>query len=997
MSGEQRKPPAFMFTDIEGSTQLWDKYREVMMAVITRHNAMLEEQIAHHGGRVLKHLGDGTFAAFEHGDPIRCALEIQKQFQRERWETIGELRIRIAIHAGHAEKRGNDYFGPVINRVARILSTGWGGQILLTPDVASAYALPAGASLQDLGTHVLKDLSEPQQIYGLAHLDLILKEFPALRSLSARPNNLPTQATPFIGREEELAKITDLLDGPGCRLLTLVGPVGTGKTRLALQAAAEKIDAFAQGVYFVSLASLSSKDALASAIADALKFSFYSREAPEAQLVNYLREKEMLLILDNFEHLLEEVDLLTAILQDAPKVKLLVTSMERLNLQEERVLDIHGFKLPQGEEIKNSSAMQFFVQSAKRVQAGFTLWEEDKPYVGRICQLVEGIPLGIELAAAWVRLLPVKDIAREIEQNLDFLATKLRNVQERHRSLRAVFEHSWKLLSEEEREIFQKLSVFRGGFTREAAQPVAGASLPLLSALMEKSLLLRSASGRYLLQELLRQYAEESLKENPQAHEQTQDRHCTYYADFLEQREEAFKWASQQETLAEVQEELGNVRAGWSWAVERGRTEALEKALNSVHLFHDRRSRFQEGVEIFEKALTRLRQGKSVGQERTKQNELLLGKLLSRQGVFCHRLGLYERAQGLLEESLAWLRQGEDLMETALSLNNLGLVIEALGKYAEAKQLYQESFSIRREIGDRWAMALSLNNLGNLAYRLGEYMEAKELYQESLAMKREIGDRKGTAPSLNNLGNVALALGEYSEAKQLYQESITLKREVGDQWGIGLSLNNLGQVSEALQEYTQAKTLYQESHAISREIGDRKGIASSLSNLGNVSSALGEHAEASRFYQESLAIRREIGDRLGTAYCLNSLGQIAIDLGDERAAKSSLQEAVRTATAIQVIPAILEGLGGVAKLLANTGKKERAVELATLVLHHPASPKLTKDRAGRLLARLESDLSPEIIAEAQAGGRARKLEEVADEILKSALLSPGEETTLPEL
>ncbi|OGF55090.1 MAG: hypothetical protein A2Z21_04725 [Candidatus Fraserbacteria bacterium RBG_16_55_9] len=980
MSG---KPPAFMFTDIEGSTQLWEKHPDAMKRALVRHDAILEHHITHCGGRIIKHLGDGIYAVFENGDPIQCALDLQRQFQQEEREILRELRIRIAIHAGHAERRGDDYFGPVINRAARIMSTGWGGQVLLTPDAIEAYALPTGTTLQDLGTHVLKDLSEPQQIYGLLHPDLTLQEFPALRSLSARPHNLPIQSAAFIGREEELAEIADLLDDSGCRLLTLVGPGGTGKTRLALQAAAEKIEAFAQGVYFVPLAALSSKDALAFVVADALKFSFYSREDPEAQLVNYLREKQMLLILDNFEHLLEKAEFLAILLKAAPKVKLLVTSMERLNLQEERVLDIHGLKIPQGVEgIESYSAVQFFVQSAKRVDAGFSLSEEDKPHVVRICQLVEGMPLGIELAAAWVRLLPARDIAREIEQNLDFLATKLRNVQERHRSLRAVFEHSWKGLSEEEREVFQKLSIFRGGFAREAAQHLTGANLPLLSALMDKSLLRRSASGRYLVHELLRQYAEERLKESPQMYEQIHDGHGMYYADFLEQREEALTWARQQEALAEVQEELENVRESWSWAVEHGRQEALEKSLDSLYLFYDRRSRFREGMEALERAIIKLREDRNERQERAREIDLLLMKLLSRQGMFCYRLGLYERAQRLLEESLAASPKGDAPAERALSLNNLGLVAEAFGKYAEARRLYQESFSLRREIGDRWAMALSLNNLGNLAYRLGEYLEAKQLYQESLTMKREVGDRKGTAPSLNNLGNVALALGEYQEAKQLYQESIAIKREIGDQWGTGLSLNNLGQVSEALQEYAEAKQLYQESLSISREIGDRKGIASSLSNLGNETAALGEHAEAKRLYQESLAIRKEIGDRLGMVYCLISLGENAIDLGDEQAAKSCLHEALRAALAIQVIPATLAGLGEVAKLSSHAGKAEQAVEVLALILSHPASPKRAKEKAERLLARLESELPPDVIAGAQARGRERKLEEVAEEVLR---------------
>lgn len=977
MSGESGRPTVFMFTDIEGSTQLWEKHPEEMKKSLIRHDAILDGKITGHGGRIIKHLGDGIYAVFEGGDPVECALELQKQFQYEDCGPIGRLRIRIALHAGQAEKRGDDYFGPVINRAARVMSAGWGGQTLLTSEVISAFALPLGTTLQDLGVHMLKDLREPQQIYGLTHPDLALREFPALRSLSARPHNLPSQTAPFVGREEELAEMGKLLEDPACRLLTLVGPGGTGKTRLALQAAAEKIESFSHGVYFVSLDSVRTVEFLPFAIADMIKFTFYSRENPEVQLLNYLREKEMLLLLDNFEHLLEGTALLASILQQAPKVKFLVTSRERLNLQEEWVLDLQGLKLPKEgsvDGVENSSAVQFFVQSAQRVQAGFSLLDEDKPHVLRICQLVEGMPLGIELAAAWIRMLPCREIAREIEQNLDFLATKLRNVQERHRSIRAVFEHSWKLLSELERDAFRKLSVFQGGFAREAAQQVTGTTLPTLSSLIDKSLLRVSSTGRHIAHELLRQYSEEKLQEDPPLHEQIYEKHCTCYAEFLHQREEGIKRAEQKEALEAIHEEFENIQASWSWAIDHAKTEALEKALSSLHLFYDRRSRFQEGVAAFEKAIAALRgKGESTNSSREK---ILLGKLLSRQGMLCHRLGRYERARSSSEESVPLVSQGGDLGERALSLNNLGSVAESLGNYAEAKKLYQESLALRREISDRWAIALSLNNLGNLAYRLGEYLEARKLYQESLAIKREIGDGKGTAPSLNNLGNVATVLGEYREAKQLYQESIAIKRELGDQWGLGLSLNNLGLVLDALKEYSEAQALYQESLAISREIGDRKGIASSLSNLGNAASALGAYAKAKQLYEESLALRKEIGDRLGMAYTLGSLGEVALGMEDNSAAKNYLREALKMSMEIQAIPAILEGLRATAALFAKTEESERAMELLALVLHHPAGLKDSKEKAEALLVKLQFELPPEIAMTALARGRQKKLEDV---------------------
>ncbi|NIP84114.1 MAG: AAA family ATPase, partial [Planctomycetales bacterium] len=387
----------------------------------------------------------------------------------------------------------------------------------------------------------------------------------------ARKHNLPVQITPFVGREAALAGIADRLQDPTCRLLTLVGPGGCGKTRLALEAAAAQVDNYAHGVFFVSLAPLDSAEAIVPTVAEALGFRFYEGGEPQQQLLDYLHQKAMLIIMDNFEHLLDGVGLVTDVLKTAPKVTILATSRARLNVQGEHLFPVAGMSFPDEETAKDASqysAVRLFLQSACQAQPAFEVTTNSLADVARICRLVQGMPLGILLAAAWVRMLTPAEIADqisgEIGQSLDFLEADLRDVPQRQRSMRAVFDHSYRLLTQREREVFQGLSVFRGGFTHQAAQYVTDASLRELRSLVDKSLLQRDPGGRYGIHELLRQYAAEKLLgEGPAEEEAARDRHCTYYAGFLRQREAHLIGRNQKQALAEVGAEIENVRAGW--------------------------------------------------------------------------------------------------------------------------------------------------------------------------------------------------------------------------------------------------------------------------------------------------------------------------------------------------------------------------------------------------------------------------------------------------
>jgi predicted ATPase/DNA-binding SARP family transcriptional activator len=703
----------------------------------------------------------------------------------------------------------------------------------------------------------------------------------------ARLHNLPPPPTPFVGREEELAELADLLANPGCRLVTLIGPGGIGKTRLALQAAAEHIGAFEHGIFFVSLASVGATELVVPTLAGALEFSFYGPEDTTEQLLNYLRGKQMLLVLDNLEHILEGSGLLADILKCAPGVALLVTSRERLNLREEWVYEVKGLTYPiTGEATEKSesySAVRLFLQTARQARRRFELSETRTPHVVRICQIVAGMPLGVELAAAWVQVRSCEEIAQEIEQNLDVLTTRLRNVPERHRSLRAAFEHSWNLLSEQEKTVFHRLSVFRGGFQAAAAAEVAAASPSILLALVDKSLLYRDASDRYQVHELLRQYTAEKLEEVAHERERTEALHSGYYAAFLQQWEEALRGERQGEALEAIGAEIDNVRRAWRWAltqIESGQDaelalDVVRRSTTSLYLFYATRDWYQEGEEAFGQAAAALESLDRLSGVPAGEKERLLGRLLAHQGKCCEFTAHSDKARELFETSLAiFHRLGLDgQRETALPLHGLGYMAHIRGEYEQAEQYLQDSMAVYRKAEDGWGIATALANLSLVARRQGTFEEAKRRAQASLALRREIGDRRGIASSLSNLGLVYCDLGEYAEAKKALEEALQICRQLDYKVGIGNVTTGLCQASFRLGDVDAAEQYGRESLTVYQDIGDYWGVAIAFNNLGCMAAELGDYAKAKRLYQESIAVYRQVGIKSGLAKTLANLGE----------------------------------------------------------------------------------------------------------------------------
>jgi predicted ATPase/DNA-binding SARP family transcriptional activator len=644
-----------------------------------------------------------------------------------------------------------------------------------------------------------------------------------LTSDRMRPHNLPQSLTPFIGRETELAELASFLANPDCRLVTLVGPGGSGKTRLAIEAAQAIIDEgspgahhqsaptkgvmqgtddgqetgqqFEEGIYLVQLTQVSEASFLAGAIADTLQVKFSGTGDPESQLLSYLAEKRMLLVMDNFEHLLSGVELLPRLLQAAPGVKLLVTSREPLHLSAEQLFDVAGLPVPPMDELEGASgydAVKLFVQRARRMQARFALTEQVAPWVTRICRAVEGLPLAIELSAVWVRDRSCQEIAEELTHNLDLLATNQHDVPSRHRSLRAVFDQSWRLLSEMEGQVLRQASIFRGGFDLEAANKVLDADRVLLSGLVQQFLLRQSTSGRYEMHELLRQYAAEKLNGAGEESAEVAGRHTEYYVALAEEADVELIGPRQIEWSSRIEREHDNVRAVIARSLEGHDVETALRLSAVQFRFWYFRSYFTEGRRWCDAALAL-----AAVEPATAETEFLRAKVLNTAGVFAREQGEYRRGMALVQECVDLLRALGKWHLTAGALNNLGINARDLGDYEQAESYFKEAEQIYRKRAESegaaalQGVALALGGQGKVALWRGDLARARISVEESLAIAHEIGDKRSIALQLTSLGQIALEAGDYVQAQGYFADGLALYEQVSDQRGLTDCLEGL--------------------------------------------------------------------------------------------------------------------------------------------------------------------------------------------------------------
>lgn len=768
---------------------------------------------------------------------------------------------------------------------------------------------------------------EPGPATTAAYQQLLRLETPATAvSLPTPPTPpapsrpLPTPATPFIGREAELAEIAELLADPACRLLTIVGPGGMGKTRLALETAVGHQPIFADGVAWVALNTLQTPNQVAAALAEALRYRLSGAEA-EAELIHVLAQKEILLVLDNFEHLLAAADFLTQLLAQTTAVKLLVTSRQALELPAEWRFDLGEFPLPdetQPETLADNSAVRLFLHSARRTAAAQQLTAIDYPAIARICRLVDGIPLGIELAASWTRLLSCQEIAREITQSLDFLTVNLRHVPPRHRSLRAVFDYSWDLLSAAEKQTLGRLAVFSGGFTREAAEQVAAADLSLLSGLVDRSLVQRPAVGRFSLHNIVRQYTGERLP----LEDDTVRRHSAYYLQWLENLTTALQGKGQPEALTAVSHDISNIRAAWQYAVGARQLHLLRGASFTLFYFYELRGLIHEGETVFRTAAAAL-QGSA---NPTPAETCAIGELLTHWSYLAFREGQITLVMDTLRQVTAELETLPDSAVLSFSWRYLGLVLAANGRFAEAAELLTRSFDLAARHDKRWEMAITQAYQGMILYDLGHLAEAEDMLDRACAASQTLGDPRLIAFSLMLLGRTNLRLGQWAEASQQLEESQTIARYAADSYMINTSRLYLAQARQAGGDLAAAREMLQASIDSFSLTDDLVGAERASLYMGLLESATGHADQARAYFMATLqAQNREHNQKY-----------------------------------------ILGAIVGLAGLLAQAGEPETALTWVTAVLHQPGLDWETDQLAAPLRTNLETRLPPETIAAADS-------------------------------
>ena len=738
---------------------------------------------------------------------------------------------------------------------------------------------------------------------------------------SAR-HNLPASATEFIGREKELAALHEKLANPACRLITLTGLGGVGKTRLAQEIARRCTEMFINGAWLIPLAAIET-DGIISAIANAMDFTFGAGDHKK-QLMNYLRRKELLLVLDNFEHLLDSSTLVADVLKFAPEVKILVTSRERLDVDGEWVVELSGLA------VSSMEANQLFVQSARRARAEIKVGEENQVTVSDICGLVGGLPLGIESAAAWTRSMELTDIRIEIQKSLDFLASTRRDIPDRQKSLRAVFESTWAKLSEPEQKTFAALSVFRGGFTRDAGEHVAGN----FSILLEKSLVQRSGA-RFELHEVLRQFADEKLHVKETAHEA----HGAYYAQWSQ----TCAAMPERESFPLMNVELENIRAAWVWSAEQKKIHALICLAPFIKRYLDVQGRYQAGMELF--------------------------------GFALEKLGAPEHVEDLPPD-----KQGQ--LITRLFMYN-ALWVATAGKPDESLQTLLACLDYFRRANDDRQLMVCLNGLGNSNRFLGQEEAAAVYYQEELEIARRTNNREEEGTALNNLALTFNTLGNFQEAERLHREGLVLRRELGDYLGLSSTLINLGVALFDQRRYAEAKPLLYEAMEISREYNHQRNLAAALGNLGGIFVLENQNEEALRLYLQGLEIHRNTGYRFGIAIALDNVGTAQYYLGHNQDALYYLKQSIREARDIKAELIMLDALVSVAGVYARNGYKEKALELVGLIRLHPKSDPETLQSIDKLMPEFMAGVEPDTVRAAEERGTVRSLNDMVEEVLQA--------------
>ena len=911
----------FLLTDLEDSTALAEKFPKVFPKAVEDCHRLLREAFRSQGGYEVQESEGGFIVGFDRAeDAIAAAVAGQQDLAAHPWPSeLSALSVQMALDTETVEIQEGSYPDPVFEHARKLLLAGHGRQILCSERTAilGRGRLEPGVRLVELGVYRLRGERGLERVFQVNYPEMETREFGPLRVETGYAHQLPVPFTRFFGREEDISWLEEMLLREETHLVTMTGPGGSGKTRLALETARQLLEGFHGAVWFVPLQHRSDPGQIPQAIVEALRLPQSPQEEPLEQVVEVLSPQPSLVLLDNFEHLLAErkgagsgsvrassgpsnlptsqlpnfpTDIIRTLLERLPTLTLLVTSRQVLNLTGEREFAVAPLPVPRGgdspEWLLRCPSVQLFVDRAQEVRPDFQVTEGNASVVAELCFQLEGIPLALELAAVWAQVLTPAQMVAQLGHRFDFLVSRKRDVIQRHRSLRATMEWSYQLLTPELQQFFAGLSVFRGGWTVDAAEAICEESqaLDYLEQLRECSLVQTEeieTEMRYRMLETVREYGWGQLKES-RAAEEVRRRHLDWFVSLAQNAEPELRGSAQEAWLERLERERDNLQTALVWAEEKDPEKGLRLG-GSLWQFWNIRGYVNEGRTCLEKMLS----------ESQSQMTTARGKALHGAGVLAHLHADYEAARAFYEESLrVWQAMG-DKRRLAESLDELGHLFSAQWELKHepedcerAQALFTQSLTLRRQLEDPSGVAASLNALGFIAMVQGEHERAVALCEESLAVRRELGDKCGIAHALQFLANLATHRENYEWAQALSGESLALRREIGDKQGISDSLWMLGIIASQQRDYAGAKTLLEESLTLKREVGNKPRTANVLADLGEVSLALRDYPGAKAFFTESLTLFREIRNKRGCIGCLERLARMAYEAGQtERAAR----------------------------------------------------------------------------------------------------------------
>lgn len=871
------RPAFILVTDIHRSTRLWESYRSDFKDTLEMHNGEVETNVRTFGGEIMKNLGDGYIAIFHNADGcIGCGVEIQRKLSDLKPLPDGsKLQIRVVAHGGQLMPltTGKGYFGQPLNRASRICQVCHPGQMLLSEAAKSFLsAPPENARLIDLGVHRLRDLAEPERLYQVDHPDFEIRDFEPLPTLAGyRPNNLLIQPNAFVGREKELAELKEIFVTSKHRLVTITAAGGYGKSRLSMQLCADLLDNYKDGVYAVMLAPIGDFSRVASATADALGIKLHSSADPAQQLSNYIREKEMLVYFDNFEHVLPAGAFLSQILQHAPSVSILATSREPLRLQGELKYALKPLKVQIGKGGKTdgiSDAATLFLNRAKLVNSDMIIDEKTIESASNICSKLSGVPLAIELAAAWADSYTLKELGEELDNQLE-LAARNQDIDPRHKSIRASLDWSYGMLSSEQRRLLNAVSLFKGGFFTEAAKgviPLAGLRLRLAELCDKSWLFTRDIGGEtrfYVRDAAAREYAMEKLKESGNWSDVALC-HSEFFAGFCESASAGLMTANHAASLKTFNTESENFYEALDTALNFKHNiepESRRKLLNSIvpGLFHylDTAAKWNDGLKWVDRLL-------SVAEEISDKNLRARAKLYKGRGL-C-RAALYIQAEEIYEDNLAAALEAEDKKIFVDLCRTHGLCASMMGMFETGEKRLNDGVRVAKEIGYDFGAAACLNNLAVDLRDMGRLDEACEILMESYELRKKSGDREGMALSLYNLGSIYEFRGKLDEAEKAYLEGLEIYGEFENVWGRATGLNSISSLLWHRTRFDEADECAWESHRLFDSIGDHWGTMSTTMLPGETLWFRGKYDEALKLLGPIVSWSEERNFAMGMAY-----------------------------------------------------------------------------------------------------------------------------------